>query len=60
MNCKYLTWKQAEKDYAALNRGLPALIVNIDTGQVGTNAATNGGKFGSAPVEYLEGSSEKI
>ncbi|KAK1750381.1 hypothetical protein QBC47DRAFT_365272 [Echria macrotheca] len=44
----------AEKDYKLLNAGLPAYKASLDTGHGGTYAATNGGKFGKAVVNYLE------
>lgn len=45
---------QSEKDYKLLNAGLPAYKANLDTGHGGTYAATNGGKFGKAAINYLQ------
>ncbi|EHA47657.1 hypothetical protein MCOR27_000695 [Pyricularia oryzae] len=44
----------SEKDYKLLNAGLPAYKANLDTGHGGTYAATNGGKFGKAAINYLQ------
>jgi hypothetical protein len=45
---------KAEKDYALLSPGVPAVMVSLDTGHVGTYIAPNGGKFAKAAVAFLE------
>jgi hypothetical protein len=42
------------KDYDLLLPGVPAALVSLDTGHVGTFLAPNGGKFSTAAVAFLE------
>ncbi|KAE9378840.1 hypothetical protein N431DRAFT_460164 [Stipitochalara longipes BDJ] len=51
---KDMGFLNSEKDYGLLPTGLPAYWASLDTGHLGTYAATNGGKFGKAAVSYLQ------
>ncbi|KAH7402535.1 hypothetical protein BKA66DRAFT_555461 [Pyrenochaeta sp. MPI-SDFR-AT-0127] len=51
---KDMGYSTSAKDFALLNKGLPKLRANLDTGHGGTFSATNGGKQGKAAVAYLE------
>jgi hypothetical protein len=41
------------KDYDLLLPGVPAALVSLDSGHVGTFVAPNGGKFATAAVAFL-------
>jgi len=42
------------KDYDLLLPGVPASLISLDAGHMGTYMAPNGGKFATAAVAFLE------
>jgi len=48
-----IAYRNGERDYDDLPRGLPAFKANLDVGHYGTFRDTNGGEFGNVAVNWL-------